>query len=82
MLQNVKAAANKSEGPAKLAAEFLPNLPKKGQKGAEFLQTSCLRDNLWIFRDECIFIPTLPSYSSTICMFSADFVAKKSFKKI
>jgi hypothetical protein len=28
--QTPKGASKKSEGPAKLAAEFLPNLPKKG----------------------------------------------------
>jgi hypothetical protein len=74
--QNLKGAAKKSEGPEKLAAEFLPNFPKKGRKGADFFQTSCLRVNLWLFRDKCIFIPTLPSHSSTICKF---FRPKTSF---
>jgi hypothetical protein len=55
--QNLKGAVKKSEGPEKLAAEFLPNFPKKARKGAEFFKTSCLKDNLWIFRDECIFYP-------------------------
>jgi hypothetical protein len=74
---NPKGAPKKSEGPEKLVAEFLPNMSKKGRKGAVFFQASRLGDNLWIFRDECIFIPTLPSYSSKICKFSAYFFAQK-----
>jgi hypothetical protein len=47
--QTPKGAAKKSEGPEKLAAEFLPDFHKKSRKGAELFQNSCLRDNLWIF---------------------------------
>jgi hypothetical protein len=44
-----KGAAIKAEGPEKLAAEFLPDLNKKGRKGAELFQDPYPMANLWIF---------------------------------
>jgi hypothetical protein len=46
---NSKGAAKKAEGPEKMATKFLPDLHKKGLKGAELFQDLCSMDNLWIF---------------------------------
>jgi hypothetical protein len=37
--QNPKGAAKKSKQPEKLAAEFLPDLQKRGRKGPNFFKT-------------------------------------------
>jgi hypothetical protein len=49
---NSKETAKNAEGPEKLAAEFLPDLHKKGRKEAELFQDLCPMDNLWIFWNE------------------------------
>jgi hypothetical protein len=54
-----KGAAKKSEGPEKLAAEFLPDFHEKGRKGAELFRNSCLRDNLWSLLKLVHFYPNL-----------------------
>jgi hypothetical protein len=41
--QDPKGAANKTEGPEKLVAEFLPDLQKRAKSGRTF-SNSCLRD--------------------------------------
>jgi hypothetical protein len=48
-LHNSIGAEKKAEGPEKVAAEFLPDLHKKGRKGAEFFQDHYPMGNLWIF---------------------------------
>jgi hypothetical protein len=60
-------------GARKTISWIVTRFAKKGRIGAKLFQNSCLRDNLWIFRDKCIFIPTLSSYSYTIFKFSGYF---------